>query len=297
MDEALSLDRGLTTDAMFELRAEPERKTSAYQLRVHTANWPRRGEGIFRSPAALIEATLAPAQDVRASYVGGTRQYGFPVGQIIFVPPGQGVHCRFAGGIRRTVSCLFDIAALGVSGSPAWDWSRIDPSRAFDVRNPFVQVAVQRLIQEASSPSIAGDIQIEAALIFLASELQRHFQDAVADQDGRCDMLDARQLALIRAYIEDQTGPFPTLRELANLIGMSAQGLTIKYRNATGQTMRSYMSDAKLIRAKRLLTQGDEVLMKQVAHLSGFGCAATFAVAFRRDLRGRLSPRHQPYAH
>lgn len=283
MHQAISLDRGFTTDAAFELRPEPEMMTNAYQLRVHTARWRRSGEGVFQSPVALIEATLAPTQAVHATYLGRKQQAPFEVGRIMFVPPGEAVHCLFSGGVRRTVSCLFDIEALGIVRTRAWDWGEIDPAKAFDVRNPYVQVAVQRLAQEASSPSLAGDIQVEAALMFLASELQRHFKDTADLDEAVRHKLDARQLGLIRAYVEDQVGAFPTLQDIADLVGMSAQTLSLKYRNATGQTLRTYMSEAKLTRAKRLLTQHDEVLMKQVAHLSGFGCPATFAVAFRKE--------------
>lgn len=282
MQDDLLLDRTLESSIPFDIRMEAGVSTDAFQLRIHSSNCPHDGEGVFRSPLSLVEATLGAAQPIRSAFSRGSKAPFFPVGQILFVPPGEAVRCQFTRGVRRTVSCLFDVNSLSLFDQAEWDWGRIDARKAFDIRNPYIQMALSRLRQEATSPGFASDVHIECALLFLTAELRRHFElgESPAESDRR--KLDRHQIALIREQVEDGEGGLPGVQALALTLGMSGQSLSIKFRETTGQTLREYMSEAKLIRARRLLMDG-RTMMKQVAHLSGFGSPATFAVAFRKE--------------
>ncbi len=282
MVAASSLDLSLTSDIAFKIKAGPSLITDGYELRVHSSSCPREGEGIFRPHMHFIETTLSPAQPVWSSYARQESEPGFRVGKTMFVPIGETVRCHFTAGVRRTVSCLFDLAALGRPDATAWSWDMMDPAKAFDIRSPFVQMALQRLGEEAMAPNFESSFQIESTLLFLAGELRRYFRPDAGrispDQGG----LLPKHLALVRERVEDTTGKMPSLGDLANLTGLGPQSLSARFQKSTGKTLRSYLAATKLERAKRLVL-GEELLLKQIAYLSGFGSAATFCLAFRRS--------------
>jgi AraC family transcriptional regulator len=282
MREGMCLDRALTSDIPFQVKNESSIVSNSYQIRVHTAECPREGEGVFHSPFCLVETALNRAQPIQGTFMRNRSGAAYPVGRIIFVPPGEPVSCQFTRGARRTLTCLFDISGLSVFDRVTWDWSQVDPAQAFDVRNSYVQMALQRLAQEAEAPGLSADIQVDCTLMFLVAELHRHFNGRGKSCVDDSSNLSRVQLATIRELVEDGMGTLPSLRILADALNLSPQALSVRFRNSAGKTLRNYLSEAKLERAKRLLMD-DSLILKQVAHLSGFGCAATFAAAFRKD--------------
>jgi len=75
-------------------------------------------------------------------------------------------------------------------------------------------------------------------------------------------------------------GPGPTVPELAEACGMSGRRLASSYKRSTGVTLRHYMSETRLARAKRLL-ESSGAPIKQIAYDSGFGSSSAFVAAFR----------------
>lgn len=277
-----ALDAAISSDIHFQVRSEPSLRADAYQLRVHTSVCPREGHGIYQSPWHLLEATLEPCQPIWNRFLNRAGGEEIRVGSVMFVPRNEPVHCHFTPGARRTISCLFDLNALGFERAAAWNWDDIDPALAFDIRDPFVQVAVQRLRQEVLAPSFASELQIESALIFLGAQLQRLVEKQCYAEGSDAKALGGIGLRRVLERIKDDDGPAPSVGELARLTGLSAPVFSARFRNATGQTLRRYVANAKLAKAKVLLLEENE-MVKQIAYRCGFSNAAAFAMSFRQE--------------
>jgi AraC family transcriptional regulator len=204
------------------------------------------------------------------------------VGQIIFVPPGARVRCFFTPGTRKTVSCLFDIDRMGIFDPDRWDWCNVDPETAFNIKNPFIQIALQRLAQEAASSDHGDKVLIECALIYLAAEIKRQFDPQYSTKELEQGKLTPQQMRKISEILEDGEGALPSLMELAAQLNLTGESMSTRFHNSTGKTFRTYMSEARLSRAKRLLLNDKSSMMKQIAHRSGFGSTTAFAVAFKK---------------
>jgi len=277
-----ALDVAISSDIDFEVRSKPSLCANAYQLRVHTSVCPREGNGIYHSPWSLLEATLSPGQPIWNRFLNRPHNEEIRVGSVMFVPRDEPVHCRFTRGARHTVSCLFDLEALGFEQATGWNWTNIDPSLAFDVRDPFVQIAVQRLRQEALAPSFASELQVECTLIFLAAQLKRKMDNHQSSEPSDQGSLSGAGLQSIIKRIHDEDGPTPSVKEFATMVTMSAPVFSLKFREATGQTLRHYVATAKLEKAKRLLLEEAD-MVKQIAYRCGFTSAAAFSTSFRQE--------------
>jgi AraC family transcriptional regulator len=282
MIDHLSLEESLHSSIPFEIKSRPALMDDAYELRVHTSKCPREGDGVFYSPMSFIEATFGPTQPIWGSYLSAASETAVAVGNVMFIPPGEAVRCHFTRGARRTVSCLFDFDALGLPESVDWTWNTVDPRKAFDIKNPYIHMALHRLAEEAASPQADSPVHIKSALTFLAVELRRHLDANLDEQVDHSRQLSRAQIAMISERLEGEAGPLPTLTELANALNMSAQNLSLRFHHQTGITLRAYMSETKIKRAKRLLMDGS-LLLKQVGSLAGFRSPATFAQAFRKE--------------
>ncbi len=277
-----ALDAAISSDIHFQVRSEPSLRADAYQLRVHTAVCPREGHGIYQSPWHLLEATLEPCQPIWNRFLNRAGGEEIRVGSVMFVPRDEPVQCHFTRGARRTISCLFDLNALGFDRAATWNWDDIDPALAFDIRDPFVKMAVQRLRQEVIAPSFASEFQIESALIFLGAQLQRLVERRNPAGSSQAYELSGSGLRRVLDRINDEDGRAPSVGELARLTGVSAPVFSTRFRNATGQTLRSYVAKAKLDKAKRLLLEEAE-MVKQIAFRCGFTSAAAFSMSFRQE--------------
>ena len=79
----------------------------------------------------------------------------------------------------------------------------------------------------------------------------------------------------------EMSGPGPSVPELARACGMSGRALAASYKRSTGATLRAFMSETRLERA-RLLLGSSSAPIKQIAYDSGFASASAFVAAFRR---------------
>jgi len=281
MIDNCSLDSTISSDIDFNIQRQPSIQTKSFQIRVHTSVCPHEGYGVYQSRWNLFEATLSSGQPIWNRFLNRQDPCATPVGSVIFVPRDEPVGCHFTQGARHTLSCLFDLDALGFQPSASWDWSGLEPSVAFDVRDPYVQMAVQRLRQEVSTPGFASEVQIECTLIFLAAQLRRYVDTRQIGHDGRA--LSTIELRSVLERIHDEDGPAPSVAELAAILGMSAPVFSNKFRQTMGRTLRKYVANAKLEKAKALLME-DKEMIKQIAFRCGFGSAAAFTTSFRQEI-------------
>jgi AraC family transcriptional regulator len=88
---------------------------------------------------------------------------------------------------------------------------------------------------------------------------------------------------LVRAveYIRDQLNTDLTVSEIAQVVYMSPYHFTRLFKASTGQTPHQYVVDARVKKAKELLTTG-KFTISEVAHQVGFVDQSHLTLHFKR---------------
>jgi AraC family transcriptional regulator len=209
-------------------------------------------------------------------------------GELSLIAPGLPLIVRRPQGRWRVFACAFQPAffedVTGVQG----DWDEDELRRQFDLKSTNIAALMERLHCEVRDPGLASGLFIESAGNLLLVELTRFL-----DRRGRTGEAKRGGLAnwqLRRIY--DRTAAMfettiPTIRELAELCGVSADHLMRMFKKTTGTTIHKYIEDMRLAKAKSLLTEGD-LSVKEISFQLGFSSQGYFCSAFRK--RAAMSP-------
>jgi AraC family transcriptional regulator len=223
---------------------------------------------------------LLSAPKIRGTYRRGAGIDAYAdLVDVIFIPKDLPLYCILTPGMQRCISCMFDIGGLSRRAGLEWSWPDFDPADTLLIRNDYVRAGMRRLAEEVLSPGFAAAIQIEYALMFVAFELRRLLHGAPQRAGG--GRLSVGQLNLLRSMMVETSGKPPSIGQLAEACGMSGRQLAGAYRKTTGVTLRSFIAETALERAKALLLNR-RALIKQVAFESGFQSSAAFTAAFRK---------------
>jgi AraC-like DNA-binding protein len=230
------------------------------------------------------------------SFVG---QPGAPAAQTVSAmsvstllqPPGLAKEEFFASEVRErsvTLCCSrsFLTQELGLSGEalsgPFGTFVRGEPQRFEFMRFPLDAV------QHGISLALLGDSQGDAfrglyaeskAFELLHTFLTRRFDDAATDRAGGRSR---ERLATVRRYIDANLHEALEMRQLARRFGFSESHLARRFREAFGLPLFEYVGQARLARA-RALVESDRLSISQIAAEAGYGHAANFSTAFKRQ--------------
>lgn len=155
-----------------------------------------------------------------------------------------------------------------------------------------ITAELRRLTAELMRPAYGGAMQ---ALYRQAKALEfaAHHLDLLAGPDrGEAEPTSREMVRVRRArdrLIEELRDP-PTLDELAASVGLSPRRLNAGFRALYGTTVFDFLRDARLDLARRMLDEGLDVPLKQLAWSVGYGQATNFVTAFRR--RFGVTPGH-----
>jgi len=270
------------TSRLFDDIIEEREATEAFDIQIHRTRWLVDGDAAFKPALPFIEMMLSPQKFVQGSYTphaGGARYV--PLGDVSFVPREAELHCRVQPGAQRSISCIFDVDRIAARAGIEWTWPDFDLEEALDLGNGYIRMALRRIAEELFSPSFASVAQIECSLMFVAMELLRVLGHDTRQQQPEAGRLTQRQLDRLREMVIDSIGEIPSLGELAAENGLCGRKLASAYRRTTGSTLRSFLANARLERAKMLLPDRS-LLIKQVAYDCGFKNSASFTAAFRK---------------
>ncbi len=116
-------------------------------------------------------------------------------------------------------------------------------------------------------------------------ELIAHQMDVLAEEPVAPGELSARELIRVREARErllaDLAAP-PDLVALARSVGLAPKRLNLGFRQLFGTTVFSYLLEARLIAARRMLEEGLDIPLKQLAWMMGYRQPSNFITAFRR---------------
>lgn len=198
-------------------------------------------------------------------------------GEIFFFPAGQVVHAQSRCQRQYSVVCSFrpEAAEPWFHGGLQWTEARLQAS--LNITNPSIRSLLGRLGEELLNPGFAGTALIEMMAGQIGIELARYLMDV--QELPRTGGLSGRNLRQIDERLA-QSGPPPSLSELAGLCGLSVRHLTRAFRTSRRRSIGSYIAASRMERAKQLLASGMSV--KWVAYTMGFSSPAALSTAFRR---------------
>lgn len=264
------------------------RQDAAFEIRLQDVRWSSPGQTTVTAGARCALEWLLPdmdgvADDGEAEYIVlGEHGHRHAVGRLNFVAPFSALELQWSPGTVRSLICMFDPARLGLLGGLSWDWADVDPMAALDLHNHRLETAMRWLCDELLQPSFASELQVSSMLTMLALETRNHFGARAASPDAVSSKLSTRQLAAVKALIEQSPPEGLPLHEMGLALGMSGRELATMFKNTVGVTLRSYVATSHIAKAKLLLAD-PRLLIKQVAWRSGFESAAAFTAAFRKS--------------
>ena len=95
--------------------------------------------------------------------------------------------------------------------------------------------------------------------------------------------LSSQQLKTLRELVESVPEQSNSLKQLADVLDMPARRLSEQFKSTTGLTLRQYVAQARIRRAKSLLLDRS-MLIKQISYHTGFLSPASFTAAFRKEV-------------
>jgi AraC family transcriptional regulator len=251
---------------------------------VYSTRWNEPGTGIFTSAFFFVQMFLGHESVIGATYDRPTSGADYrPLGDVAFLTGDAPLYCKWRKGRQRSVSCALDIKTISDRWEIDWAWPRFDPALSLSAGSHHVRITMRQIAEEVLAPGFASAARIEAALVSVAIDLRRHVEANGPEEERDGDRLSARHLALIRSMLIEMSGPGPSVPELARACGTSARRLAASYRRSTGSTLRRFMSETRLERA-RLLLGSSGAPIKQIAYDSGFSSSSAFVAAFRKAI-------------
>jgi AraC family transcriptional regulator len=115
----------------------------------------------------------------------------------------------------------------------------------------------------------------------LAAHLLREYGAAVLEPKRRYGGLPRAKLVRALEYIQDQLDADLTVSGIAQAVGLSPYHFTRLFKESTGQSPHQYVVDARVRKAKELLTTGNFTISEAASHL-GFADQSHLTRHFKR---------------
>jgi AraC-like DNA-binding protein len=142
----------------------------------------------------------------------------------------------------------------------------------------------RRTAQELMAPLYQGraaELYQEAKTL----ELLAHQTDLLVDAPVPRRELSTRELIRVREARERLVANLqepPSLTDLAASVGLTPKRLNLGFRQLFGMTVFHYLMEERLVMARRLLDEGLDMPLKQLAWSVGYNQVSNFITAFRR---------------
>jgi AraC family transcriptional regulator len=206
-----------------------------------------------------------------------------PPGSILVLPAG---HARRAywRGPAESVHVHLDPTLVSRVAAEALD---LDPGRVAlpavgALSHPHIQAAILAVGAELADGAAGGRLLAESLANVLAVHLIRHFVPADRVAQRARGGLSERKLRAAIEYIEEHLDSELTLDAIAAVAHLSPYHFARMFKASTGLPPHQYVITRRVERAKRLLRDGGDLSLAQVAARSGFWDQGHFTRHFKR---------------
>ena len=134
--------------------------------------------------------------------------------------------------------------------------------------------------REAIAPGFGGAVFAAALGIAIAVEIARLDGSGGLDEPSRGGDLAPSQMRRLESYIRDHLSDRLTLRNLAQLIGVSIRQLSHAIKRCEGVSLHRWIAGRRMAEARRLLIE-TELSVDEIGRRCAFQSAAAFTAAFR----------------
>lgn len=259
---------------------EAQLQLAGMQLEIANFVWPQQVETEVCLSLHHLSFSLSPRPahtQMRAQH--DARYQSRDGGDLMFFPAESSFYGKSDGGPQRLL--LVEIAdpllrTLAPGSTDAWS---VPPH--FDLKDTRLRQTLSRVAQELLNPSFASELLIQGLMTTVLVDLARCLRLGEGERIG--GGLAPWQLRRIRERVENMGPDNLSLRELANLCGISVRHLMRGFKQSEGLTLHNYIEDARIQRAKTLLANTD-LPLKTIAWQVGFLHASSFSAAFRRSM-------------
>jgi len=267
------------------LASPPDASASWRAFSVHVHAPSSHGTAIFSDH--LVGLRLSGGSRLHQE-VGGRSSAGWVTpGCAVLVPAGQWNtwESRSHSGSPLGVATFVPDAFLARVIAEDWggDPKRVEVFYRFLIRDPVIEGVLTRLAFETQQGSPMGSIYAESACEFLVHHIIRAHSSLAAPPPRYYGGLPRRSLRLVLDYIEENLSKPITLRQLAELGGVSPRHFERAFRQDLGIPPHGYVLQRRVDAARHLLVTQPALSIHEISKRAGFSSSSHLASAFRRQ--------------
>jgi AraC family transcriptional regulator len=267
-----------------ELLPSPPYASAAWEpFSLQVVEAPREMTTVFTDH--ILGLHVSGKHRVRQELDGRTREGRSESGAVNLVP----AHLRFSTEANAPVRAIvLFIPEEFVSRVIVEHWEG-DPRNVeimwqFLGRDRVIEDVMTRLAMEAKNGSLSGRLYAESACEFLAHHIVHSYSSMSTVTASPVGGLPPRRLNSVLDYIEESVAQSITLRQLAEVAGVSARHFERAFRQAMGVPPHAYVMERRLATARDLLLSCPNLPIEDIARRAGFSSSSHLASAFRRKI-------------
>ena len=153
----------------------------------------------------------------------------------------------------------------------------------FGVEDPAMVCLLQSLAEALSDSGGHASLGVGYISRALTACALRKYACFNGEESIAQSPLTARQAQRLAGYIRENVSSKLSLKELAELTGMSKTGLLQRFKASFRRTPHQYVLEARISRARELLEQSD-LPISQIAVSCGFADQAHLSISFKRNV-------------
>ena len=231
-----------------------------------------------------IMLQLGPALDVSARIGGYEFEERLRTGDIIIVPAGLRLEWRQRNEIDNEILHLYIHPNFlrTTAQSMGIDYSQVSVAPQFGIRDEQMNHIAMSLHCEMTEASVIGPVYADSLARVLAMQLVRRYsylKDLHMNRGGMAPRKLRKAIEFINEYLDkEQT---VALSAVAKAVQMSYFHFSRAFKQSTGVTPNGYMTEQRIARAKKLLSETD-LPIADIALRTGFASQSHFTTTFRK---------------
>ena len=287
MTRVLSPDKGHASFAEFYLLGpyggyvRAQRNLGSFDATLTEITQPPGDYPDDPTPDLVLATSLCSGVQVSADQGAGRFRGVIQPGDHVLVPPHTGTQITLEGAnhfLALSLPYQRVTQVLEENNSKAVDFGRLHSS---SFRDDLVTALMRRLWSEAGSGTAPASLFLDGAITTLLGALLRTAEARRGTARHSRGGLAPWQLRRVQEFLAEHLEQDITLRELAQLAGLSENHFCTAFRLSTGEPPHRYLTRLRLDRAKQMLST-PALSVTEVALAVGFGSSAHFSAVFRK---------------